>query len=83
MANVRARFDGKVFVPDVPVNLPKGEAVVLTIKRAKPKRSSRKKSALDLIVERAVDDGLPADLGYQHDHYLYGLPKKPDPCQPQ
>ena len=41
MANVRTRFDGKVFDPEMPVNLPKGEAVVLTFKRAKPKRKSR------------------------------------------
>jgi len=30
---------------------------------------------LDKIDEYAVDTGIP-DLSYQHDHYLYGVPKK-------
>lgn len=36
-------------------------------------------SALRWLAENSVDDeSLPADLGYQHDHYLYGTPKKPE-----
>lgn len=30
---------------------------------------------LDQIDEYAVDTGIP-DLSYQHDHYLYGVPKR-------
>jgi len=87
MAVVKAHFDGKVFVPEGPVNLQQGEAVVLTIKRARSKPRPAKKnppkkkgvSVLKWLAENPVDDTLPSDLGYQHDHYLYGTPKKPDP----
>jgi hypothetical protein len=34
-------------------------------------------SALSLIAANAMDsDALPTDLADQHDHYLYGRPKK-------
>ena len=87
MAEVKARFDGKVFVPEEPVDLQQGEAVVLTIKRTRSKPRPAKKSppkkkrvsVLKWLAENPVDDTLPSDLAYQHDHYLYGTPKKPNP----
>jgi hypothetical protein len=33
-------------------------------------------SALQWLAENAVDDELPSDLSTQHDHYLYGTPKR-------
>jgi hypothetical protein len=81
MRTLTAHFDGKVIVPDEPVSLRKGQRLKLqvTILRT-TKNPRRKRSALDQIAELAVeDDGLPADLGHQHDHYLYGTPKKPEP----
>jgi hypothetical protein len=33
-------------------------------------------SALQWLAENAVDDELPRDLSAQHDHYLYGTPKR-------
>lgn len=32
---------------------------------------------LEEIEKMPAADELPEDLSYQHDHYLYGLPKKP------
>jgi hypothetical protein len=32
--------------------------------------------ALQWLAENAVDDELPSDLSAQHDHYLYGTPKR-------
>lgn len=34
---------------------------------------------LATIEDLPPNDDLPEDLSYQHDHYLYGVPKKPDP----
>jgi hypothetical protein len=52
-------FDGKVIVPDEPLE---GET---------------KESASAWIAANAVDsDALPTDLADQHNHYLYGRPKK-------
>jgi hypothetical protein len=38
----------------------------------------KKLSILEWAKRNAVkDDDLPTDLAHQHDHYLYGTPKKP------
>lgn len=79
MIAVKAHFDGKVIVPDEPVELPKGQALVVHIDVPPPKRKAGE-SVLDWIVaNRITSDNLPTDLSYQHDHYLYGTPKKKPP----
>lgn len=41
------------------------------------KKTVRKKSLLlSKLVDIATDAGLPQDFSRQHDHYLYGLPKR-------
>jgi len=44
------------------------------------KKVGRKKrkpvSLLAELTSYAIEDDLPADLAEQHDHYLYGAPKK-------
>jgi hypothetical protein len=80
MVAVKAHFDGKVIVLDEEVDLPKDQPLLVDIQVAKARRKKKKQSVFDWIVENSVkDDGLPADLGYQHDHYLYGTPKKKPP----
>jgi hypothetical protein len=37
---VKAHYDGKVFVPDEPVDMPAGSAVVLNLDRPAPTRST-------------------------------------------
>ena len=34
------------------------------------------RSLLSDLARYAIEDSLPADLAEQHDHYLYGIPKK-------
>jgi hypothetical protein len=80
MVAVKAHFDGKVIVPDEPVDLPKDHPLIVQIRVARSMNKPEKQSALDWIAENAVaDDSLPTDLSYQHDHYLYGTPKKEPP----
>jgi hypothetical protein len=80
MIAVKAHFDGKVIVPDEPVDLPKGQPLVVRIRLAKPVKKGKKKSALAWMAENAVaDDPLPADYSYQLEHYLYGAPKQDPP----
>jgi len=84
MIAAKAHFDGKVIVPDEPVALPKNQPLVVHVEVVKkPKRKKKKGiSALRWLAENAVeDDSLPTDLSYQHNHYLYGTPKKPEPDQ--
>jgi hypothetical protein len=75
MLAITAHFDGKVIVPDEPVDLPAGQPLVLHIElKAKGKKAL---SALEWIAaNRIKDDNLPSDLAYNLDHYLYGTPKK-------
>lgn len=86
MIAIKAHFDGKVIVPDEPVQLPKGRPLVVHVdvsqgqKKTKRPKKGKGVSALSWLAENAVkEDGLPADLAHQHDHYLYGTPKKPEP----
>ncbi|MDZ4817843.1 MAG: hypothetical protein SGJ20_02605 [Planctomycetota bacterium] len=78
---ISAHFDGQHFVPDEPVvGLAPGDCVeiVLVSGSAPPPSVEQDKNFWQWLMENPIpDDGLPADLGYQHDHYLYGTPKKP------
>lgn len=69
---IAAHFDGKVIVPDGPVQLPVGEPLRLRVEVA---NSSTGKFA-DLLQFAANLPDAPPDLAAQHDHYLYGSPKQ-------
>ena len=75
---LRAHFDGKVPVPDEPVNLPVNCALEVQVKPvgALPAAGKSLGRLLALARQFPVTDGA-ADGAAQHDHYLYGLPKRP------
>lgn len=71
---VNAHFDGKVIVPDEPLDLRPNQALIVQIE---PIEGEAQESALDWIAANAVEnDTLPIDLAHQHDHYLYGHAKR-------
>jgi hypothetical protein len=75
---LKAHFDGKVLVPDEPVDLPKHCALEVRVVPVRP--SSMKGNSLRRLVEvakRFPVTNAPVDGAEQHDHYLYGLPKRP------
>jgi hypothetical protein len=77
MTTIKARFDGQVFVPEGPVNLPAGFLLEIPI----PAPSSSLEESTLIRLARLADQfpdnpNSPADLAEQHDHYLYGTPKK-------
>jgi len=73
MTTVHAHFDGKVIVPDEPLNLPPNEPLIVRIEPVGEKRAAADESSLRWLAANAVDsDALPADLANRHDHYLYG-----------
>jgi hypothetical protein len=79
MINFNAHFDGKVIVPEEAVNLPLDRPFKVHIEPCDepvPASKDSPQSALQWLVENAVDDDLPRDLSAQHDHYLYGTPKR-------
>jgi hypothetical protein len=77
MISIHAHFDGKVIVPDGPVDLPRDQALIVQLEAVSEKVAPSKESCLSWLMEHAVDNpAAPPDLAHQHDHYLYGSPKK-------
>ncbi len=70
---VNAHFDGKVIVPDEPLDLIPNQALILQIQPVSGEGEQTEQSALSWIAANAVDSAaLPEDLADHHDHYLYG-----------
>jgi hypothetical protein len=77
MIAINAHYDGRVIVPDEPVDLPPNQALVVRIEKKEPDQSVARESALAWLAANAIDDAeVPSDLADQHDHYLYGVPKR-------
>lgn len=66
-----AHFDGQVIVPDEPLQLPIGQQLRVHIELVEP--SPRFAELLRFASD--LPDA-PPDLSAQHDHYLYGVPKR-------
>jgi len=78
MTKLKAHFDGKVLVPDEPVDLPMDcelEVHVQPTAQSQEKVGSLQR-LLDLARQFPAGEQTPQDLAKQHDHYLYGLPKR-------
>ena len=72
---VSAHFDGKVIIPDEPLDLPPNQALIVQIESVDTNPEPVKESALTWIAANASESlALPADLADQHDRYLYGRP---------
>ena len=74
---INAHFDGKVIVPDQPLDLPANQPLIVQIEPASAPGEPGEEPPLAWLAANAVEsDTLPADLADQHDHYLYGSPRK-------
>jgi hypothetical protein len=69
---ITAYYDGKVIIPDEPVQLPIGQLLRVQLEVSGPLESR----FADLLELGADLPDAPADLSAQHDHYLYGSPKR-------
>jgi len=77
MMTVNAHFDGKVIIPDEPLDLQPNQALIVKIERVGEASESVEESALTWLAANATDSAeLANDLADQHDHYLYGHPTK-------
>lgn len=69
---ISAHFDVKVIVPDEPVELPVGQRL-----RVQLQVEDRSRARFAELLDFAADlPDAPTDLASQHDHYLYGTPKR-------
>ena len=79
MIAFNAHFDGKVIVPEHAVELPRDRSFVVRVETPESAAQARENvplNALQWLAENAIDDELPGDLAAEHDHYLYGTPKR-------
>jgi predicted DNA-binding antitoxin AbrB/MazE fold protein len=78
---VHAVYENGVFRPTDPVELPENCQVALVVQKT-PQVEPRANEAAPLSKlaalagEHPENPNLPADLAAQHDHYLYGTPKR-------
>jgi hypothetical protein len=78
MIQFNAHFDGRNICPDEPIALPENVPLRITVDEAviKPADSNGLLDLFDRLEDKAgLIDG-PSDWSIEHDHYLYGAPKK-------
>jgi hypothetical protein len=67
-----AHYDGNAIIPDEPLSLPIGEKLRVRVESA----GAREGQFAGLAQFAADLPDSPGDLSLQHDHYLYGMPKR-------
>ena len=60
----------------LPVNMLNEVGRFIQSLKTRKKNGRKKSSLLSELADIAVDVDIPSDFSKQHDHYLYGLPKK-------
>lgn len=71
-------FDGSVLKPDTPLQLEPNKRYVITLIAEETKSETRASSdAWDVLEDLAGTVDAPQDWASEHDHYLYGTPKRP------
>ncbi len=74
---VEAVYENGVLKPLQPLPLQEHETVRLTVEQRQPSLAERI-AARARALPPEVLGALPDDLAAQHDHYLYGTPKRPE-----
>ena len=86
MTILKAHFDGKVLVPDEPVDLPLNCALEVHVQPVSSPKSGASPDSdaerplarlVEILKQYPADPDWPEDGAAQHDHYLYGTPKRP------
>lgn len=79
MSTVKARFDGRVFVPEETVDLPVGSVLTIAIPDRQPRTNGAHSLAglAQALNQLPANPDWPSDGAEQSDHYLYGTPKTP------
>lgn len=81
MLSVKGTFQNGVIHPTEPIEGREGQSVIIVFveddqtPQASPKEHSDWDKLRQLIKDSQVDTGID-DLAHQHDHYLYGTPKR-------
>lgn len=70
---LHAVFDGKVLRPEETADLEPNARYLLTIER---KEAKAEQNILDVLSDLSGTVKGPDDWSEEHDHYLYGIPKR-------
>ena len=78
---IHALYENGVFRPTEPVELPESCPVELVIRQEgaatlQPSSTTPLARLAAIAAEHPENTELPRDLAAQHDHYLYGMPKR-------
>jgi hypothetical protein len=78
MTTLIAHFDGRVLVPEKPVALPRDCPLEVRVSPLKAGATGHRPLAAlaTLAGQFPANPDSPGDAAAQHDHYLYGTPKK-------
>ena len=68
-------YDGKVLLPETPLDLEPNRRYTISIEDENP-TPSESESAWDVLHQLAGTVEGPGDWAAEHDHYLYGTPKR-------
>ena len=78
--SLRVQFDGKVLIPQGPVDLPVDQIIEIEVVTSSVREAglSAASSLKKWLAEQPPinRDGMPSDGAAQHDHYLYGHSKR-------
>lgn len=76
ITNVRVSYDGIAFYPEEKIKLePNTHYIIQIISQEVPSQNNNK-NAWELLEEMAGTYEAPEDWSSEHEHYLYGTPKR-------
>lgn len=70
---VKATYDGSSFKIHEPLDLEPDTEYILTVEK---KETEKPVNAIEFLIRNAGTIHGPSDFSEEHDHYLYGTPKK-------
>ena len=76
----KARFDGQVFLPELPLELEKDTVYTISVEKSRP--AAEGASMWDYLREVAGTVNAPEDWSAEHDHYIHGTPKRSGRADP-
>lgn len=74
---IEAVYENGVLKPTQPLPFQEQQRVTITVEPSRPSLAERI-AARAAALPPEVLDRLPADGAAQHDHYIYGTPKRPE-----
>jgi hypothetical protein len=78
MVAIKAHFDGKSLILDEPADLPRNQPLLIHVQPLPAPTEPAGKTAWDVLDELTGSVEAPPDWSAEHDHYLYGTPKRSD-----